>query len=208
MCARTRPSRRTRGFHYMRCSYLLLFVAAVHAQTAPESPDFFETKVRPVLASSCYYCHAATAMGGLRLDSREAMMKGGSRGPALVAGDPEKSLLIQAVRQTDEKLKMPMGGKLKDSEVANLVAWVKAGALCPEAAPSVSPTSASGGYVIPPERKQFWSLVPLAEPKAPPVKDAKWPRTNIDRFVLARLEKDGMKPVRAASRHDLIRRAV
>jgi hypothetical protein len=75
------------------------------------TPDFFETKVRPVLANNCYACHTGSAMGGLRLDSRDAMLKGGGRGAALVPGDPDKSLLITAVRQTDENLKMPQGGK-------------------------------------------------------------------------------------------------
>src|SRR5205085_2944661 len=101
-----------------------------------------------------------------------------------------------------------MGGKLKDSEVEDLVAWVKAGAAWPAAPAAVNPVSKTGDkYVISAERKNFWSLLPLAEPKAPPVKDARWAKTNIDRFVLARLEKESMKPVRAANRHDLIRRA-
>ena len=142
-----------------------------------------------------------------RLDSREAMLKGGSRGSAVVPGEPDKSLLVEAIRQTNEKLKMPMGGKLKDSEIEDLVAWIKAGATWPTA-PAANPVSKNGDkYVIPAERKSFWSLVPLAEPKAPVVKDPKWAKSNIDRFVLARLEKEGMKPMRAASRHDLIRRA-
>jgi mono/diheme cytochrome c family protein len=183
-------------------------VQSVDAQTAAAAPDFFETKVRPVLANNCYSCHAATAMGGLRLDSRDAMMKGASRGPAVVAGDPDKSPLVLAIRQTDEKLKMPMGGKLKDSEIDDLVAWVKAGAVWPAATAAVTAAAKAGDqYVIPPERKKFWSLLPLAEPKPPQVKDARWPKTNIDSFVLARLEKEGLKPVPAASRHDLIRRA-
>ena len=202
----------------MRCSSFLLAITAlvgllmpawqhVDAQTVAASPDFFEMKVRPVLANSCYSCHASTAMGGLRLDSREAMMKGGTRGAAVVPGDPDKSLLVTAVRQSDDKLKMPMGGKLKDSEIEDLVAWVKAGAVWP-AAPAVTSANKTGEkYVIPTERKNFWSLIPLAEPKVPAVKDPRWAKTNIDRFVLARLEKEGLKPVRAASRHDLIRRA-
>src|SRR5579863_10680580 len=79
-------------------------VRALDTPTDPAaSPDFFETKVRPVLADKCYSCHTSTAMGGLRLDSREAMMKGATRGPAVVPGDPDKSVLITAIRQTDEK---------------------------------------------------------------------------------------------------------
>ncbi len=147
-------------------------------------------------------------MGGLRLDSREAMLKGGSRGTALVPGDPDKTLIVTAVRQTDDKLKMPMGGKLKDSEIEDIVAWVKAGAVWP-AAPAGTPTASKPGdkYVITAERKNFWSLLPLSEPKIPAVHDTRWPKSTIDHFVLARLEKESMKPVRLASKHDLLRRA-
>ncbi|MGO9259809.1 MAG: DUF1549 domain-containing protein [Bryobacteraceae bacterium] len=181
------------------------------AQTAAPSPDFFELKVRPVLANNCYSCHAASAMSGLRLDSREGLLKGGSRGAAVAPGDPDNSLLIKAIRQTDGTLTMPQGGKLKDNEIEDLVAWVKGGAVWPASAASADTanTAAKTGdkYVIPPERKKFWSLLPLQQPPPPQVRDARWPKTNIDRFVLARLEKDGMKPVRPANKHDLIRRA-
>jgi hypothetical protein len=197
----------------LRCSSLLavssaaLLLPSLRAQTAASSPDFFEMKIRPVLANSCYGCHASTAMGGLRLDSRDAMLKGGSRGPSIVPGDPDKSLLVTAVRQTDEKLKMPMGGKLKDAEIEDLVAWIRAGATWPSA-PAASPISKTGDeYVIPAERKNFWSLLPLNEPAAPAIKDPRWAKTAIDRYVLARLEKEGLKPVHPATRHDLIRRA-
>jgi hypothetical protein len=100
--------------------------AAVCATLAASSPDFFETKIRPILANNCYSCHTDSKLSGLRVDSSEALLKGGDRGPAIVPGDPDKSLLISAVRQTDPDLKMPMGGKLKDAEVADLAAWVKA----------------------------------------------------------------------------------
>ena len=196
-----------------KCVLGIVFLAAlscyVSAQPAPvASPDFFELKIRPLLATNCYACHTDSALGGLRLDSREAMLKGGSRGPSLVAGDPEKSILIQAVRQTDPKLKMPMGSKLKDSEVADLAAWVKAGAAWPKSAAPLSTSAKVGGkYVIAPERRAFWSLLPLTDPPPPAVKDAKWPKSPIDRFILARLEKDGMKPVHPATKHDLLRRA-
>jgi hypothetical protein len=172
------------------------------------TPDFFETKVRPVLANSCYACHTGSAMGGLRLDSRDAMLKGGGRGAALVPGDPDKSLLITAVRQTDERLKMPQGGKLKEAEVDDLVAWVKAGAVWPAgSAPVTSAASPTGAYVIAPERKKFWSLLPIQDVQPPQVKDAKWAKTTIDRLVLAKLEDNGLKPVHPANKHDLLRRA-
>ena len=100
-----------------------------------------------MLANQCYSCHTDTQLGGLRLDSRDAMLKGGKRGTALVPGDPDKSLLITAVRQTGANLKMPMGGKLNDSEIEDLVAWVKAGAVWPQGGaarlPYRAPTAAS-----------------------------------------------------------------
>src|SRR5580698_5967866 len=160
---------------------LVSFTCNLNAQSTPATaPDYFELKIRPILATNCYSCHTDSALGGLRLDSREAMLKGGSRGPSLVPGDPDKSVLIQAVRQTDPKLKMPMGGKLKDSEIEDLVAWVKAGAVWPSGpATTAAAPSPAGAYVIAPERKQFWSLLPLKDVQPPAVKDAKWPKTGI-----------------------------
>src|SRR6185295_17359971 len=106
--------------------------AAAPATAAPAQD--FETTIRPVLAANCYDCHTEERMGGLRLDSREGLLKGGKSGPAIVPGDPEKSLLIQAVRQTREALKMPKGGRLKPAEIDALTEWVKAGAVWPTSA--------------------------------------------------------------------------
>ncbi len=171
------------------------------------SPEFFENKIRPILANNCYGCHTNSALGGLRLDSLEAMTVGGKRGTSLVPGDAENSLLIKAVKQMDPSLKMPSGGKLKDTDIADLEAWVKAGAVWPKS--SAAPVSASSGgkYTISPERRNFWSLLPLSTPAVPAVKDSKWGKTVLDRFVLARLEKEGLKPVGVANKHDLMRRA-
>ena len=181
---------------------------AGHAQTSTASSDYFELKIRPLLATNCYACHTDSMLGGLRLDSREAMLKGGKRGASIVPGDPEKSMLIQAIRQTDPNLKMPQGAKLKDSEIEALTAWVKAGAVWPvTAAPMTTSAKTGGKYVIAPERRAFWSLQALKESPSPAVKDAKWAKSPIDKFILARLEKEGMKPVRAANKHDLLRRA-
>ena len=167
---------------------LATITSTLSAQTAPAaSADFFESKIRPVLANNCYNCHGNSQLGGLRLDSRDGMLKGGKTGPAIVPGDAEKSLLIRAIQQTGSTLKMPQGGKLKDDEIENIVAWVNAGAFWPASAVTNS-TKGDGKYVIAPERRNFWSLQPLKDPKVPAVKDARWPKTTIDRFVLARLE--------------------
>jgi hypothetical protein len=159
-----------------------------------------------VLANNCYNCHGNSQLGGLRLDSREGMLKGGKSGPAIVPGKSGDSLLVRAIQQTGSTLKMPQGGKLKDDEIANIVAWVDAGASWPASAVT-NTAKGDGKYVIAPERRNFWSLQPLRDPKIPAVKDARWPKTSIDRFVLARLEQQGLKQVKPASKHDLLRRA-
>ncbi|MGH9141057.1 MAG: c-type cytochrome domain-containing protein, partial [Thermoanaerobaculia bacterium] len=112
--------------------------SAAPAASAPQSPEFFESFVRPVLAANCYDCHGDERMAGLRLDSRDGLIKGGRSGPAIVPGDPERSLMIQAVRQTRETLKMPKGGRLTPSEIDALAEWVRAGAPWPAFAPSAS----------------------------------------------------------------------
>ena len=96
--------------------------------------DFFETRVRPVLAKNCFACHTSSNMGGLQLDSREHLLQGGKDGQVVTPGDPDNSLLIQAVRQTNERFKMPPTAKLQSHEIEDLAAWVKAGAVWPETA--------------------------------------------------------------------------
>ncbi|MFN7541332.1 MAG: PSD1 and planctomycete cytochrome C domain-containing protein [Acidobacteriota bacterium] len=188
--------------------FYLFWASGVLLAQSPNTPEFFENKIRPILVKNCYSCHTNTEMGNLRLDSAEAMVKGGARrGPAVVPGDPEKSALIVAVRHADAdpKFRMPMGVKLRDADIDALTAWVKAGAVWPKSIPTVS--KVGGKFVIFPEQKKFWSMLPLRKPDLPAVKDLKWPRTDLDRFVMARLEKQNMKPVRFATRTELIRRA-
>ena len=165
--------------------------------------DYFENRVRPILANHCYMCHTDTATAGLRVDTREALMKGGSTGPAIIPGDPDKSLLIQAVEQTGV-LKMPRGGHLSDDEIKILRDWVKMGAPWPE-----SKVAASSGskFVITPEQRAFWSFKPLQVEAPLQVKNTKWVKTPIDRFILAKLEPLGIEPAPQADKRTLIRRA-
>jgi len=197
---------RTRTVLRSIAAILSMSAAAWSATLGADSAEFFETKIRPVLASNCYSCHSGSKLGGLRVDSREALLQGGKSGAAIVPGDPDKSLLIKAVRQTEAKLKMPMGGKLKDTEVEDLVAWVKAGATWPEAAKAPAAVT-SGEYVIRPEQRAFWSFQPLRKTEPPAIQDTGWAKTNIDRFVLVRLDKEKLKPVKPADKLTLIRRA-
>ncbi|MEO7653021.1 MAG: DUF1549 domain-containing protein, partial [Bryobacteraceae bacterium] len=180
--------------------------AGVLASATPaDKSELFEMRVRPVLAKYCYACHTSSGMGGLQLDNREKLMKGGKSGPAIVPGDPDKSLLVQAVAQTHERLKMPPQGKLADTEIAALRAWVKDGAAWPESV--AASKNASAEYVITPEQRAFWSFQPVRKPEPPTVKDKSWAKSPIDRFILARLESESLKPVAPASKRDLIRRA-
>jgi mono/diheme cytochrome c family protein len=187
---------------------VLSTVQALAAQTVNAgTTEFFENKIRPILANNCFGCHGSSQLGGLRLDTLDGMKKGGKRGPAIVPGDAERSLLIKAILQTDPSLAMPAGGKLKASEIADLEAWVKAGAAWPASTASAVTSSQDDKYVISPERRNFWSFLPLKSPPEAAVKDTRWPKTGIDRFVLAQLERQGIKPAAPAAKHDLLRRA-
>lgn len=186
--------------------YLIAIAAASRLAFGAESAnpqEYFELHVRPVLAARCFACHTDAKSGGLQLDTREHMLAGGRSGPAIKPGDPDNSLLIQAVRQTHPRLKMPPGGKLKNEEIDAIAAWVKAGAVWPVG--SGQPQAAK--YTISQEQRNFWSFRPVVEPAPPKVKDTKWARTDVDRFILAKLEEKGLAPVAAADRRTLIRRA-
>ncbi len=180
-----------------------LMVAAGCALAA-DSGDFFETKVRPVLAAKCFACHTESQMGGLRLDSAEGVRKGGKSGPPVIPGKPEESLLIQAIRHTHARISMPPGGKLKDEEIAAIVEWVKSGAVWP-AGSAGKETSAA--YVITKEQRSFWAFQRVSKPRVPAVKSSARVRSPIDNFVFAKLEAQGLSPARPADRRVLIRRA-
>src|SRR5262245_6754326 len=162
--------------------------------------EFFESKVRPVLANSCYDCHTDSANGGLRVDSREALLKGGKRGPAIVIGKPEESLLIKAVTHSHETLRMPKDApKLSEPEINHLIQWVKDGAHWPAAA------AAKNEYRIKPEHKSFWSFQPVGNPAIPTVKGKTG--NAIDAFLLARLEAANLTFNAPADKRTLLSRA-
>jgi cytochrome c553 len=176
------------------------------ASITPAQERFFEAKIRPILATQCGKCHARTAeklRGGLQLDSREGIRRGGNSGPMIVPGKPDQSLLIHAIRYRDEELQMPPKAKLPDTVIADFEKWVKMGAPDPRVDPSSlaarSPiTSAKGG--------DFWSFRPPKLTPPPEVRGINWPRGDIDRFVLAKLEARGLAPVADAERAKLLRR--
>src|SRR5215204_2228267 len=113
---------------------VLIALVALSASGFADPREEFETKVRPVLAKNCFACHRDTAMGGLRLDSRAAILKGGANGAAVVAGKADDSLLIKAIEHTHDRLKMPPSGKMKPDEIAAIRHWIDSGAYWPEEA--------------------------------------------------------------------------
>ena len=133
-------------------------------------------------------------------------MKGGDAGPAIVPGDPSKSLLIAAVEQSGH-LKMPKGGKLTAAEVETLNTWVKMGATWPAPATNIAAAPVRAGDTLTAEQRAFWSFQPIRMPAEPQVRDARWARSPIDKFVFAQLEAEGLSPAAPADRHTLIRRA-
>jgi mono/diheme cytochrome c family protein len=182
---------------------IVLAVSAPAGSSAGD--DYFENKIRPLLINNCMKCHGSLATSGLRVDSRESLLKGGDSGlAAIVPGSPEKSFLIQAVQQTGP-IKMPKGGKLATEDVQNLVEWVRMGAPWPKSKQLVATSTSQ--FKISPEQRSFWSFQPLKADSVPAVKNTHWAKTSIDKFVLAKLESQGIQPAPVADRRTLIRRA-
>jgi cytochrome c553 len=190
--------------------FLLALLCPIVRAEEPSAADleFFEKKVRPVLHTHCYSCHAdGKQKGGLSLATREGLLKGGDSGPVVSPGQPEKSLLIEAIRQQSE-LKMPPKGKLSDTEIADLTAWVKRGVPWTAAVVSGGDTGIrTDGAVITAEERAFWSFQPISDPTPPAVKNDMWPKKPLDRFILAKLEEKGLRPVGPAGKRALLRRA-
>ena len=156
-----------------------------------EGQRFYIEKIRPILSQKCYKCHTDQPNSRFRVDSREAILEGGKRGPAIVPGDPDHSLLIQAVRQTGE-LKMPKDGRLEEQEIADLVAWVKMGAPWPADGATTARGKVHGR--ITDEDRAFWCFQPVRPQAVPGGDDPGWARNPIDRFVLQKLHAAGFTP--------------
>ena len=185
-----------------------LLAACLPADPSPEQLEFFEKRIRPLLSDTCYKCHSEKAeklKGGLMLDSREAMLKGGDTGPALVPGNPEKSLLIEAIHWTNSDLQMPPKKRLPAAQVADLEAWVKAGAPWPQEARTQKVPKVV--FNLDKRKADHWCWKPVANPQPPAVKHPVWLRGTVDQFILAKLEEKGLVPAPDADRVTLIRRA-
>jgi hypothetical protein len=189
----------------------LAFVRAAATPVTDAGIEFFESKIRPLLTEECYRCHSRGAekiRGGLLLDTQEGMLKGGDSGPAIVPGNPGKSLLIKAVRYTDDALQMPpKNRKLSAVQIAALEEWVRMGAPDPrrrslsvshEAAAAMSGESVS--------KTQHWAFRPVHMPELPTVRNEAWVQSPLDRFILARQEAVGLEPSPPADKRTLVRR--
>lgn len=171
-----------------------------------EDLEFFEKRVRPLLAEKCLECHGGDeTSGGLSLDARDHWLAGGDSGPAIVPGAPEKSLLIEAIGYKNRDLQMPPKAPLSESEITVLSEWIARGAPDPRRATPAAAAPVTGMSLD--EGRNFWSFLPVANPPVPQVKDTAWVQTPIDAFILAELEAHGLAPAPAADRRTLLRRA-
>jgi hypothetical protein len=186
-------------------SLLLSFSGMVTMEAESERDfEFFESRIRPLLADRCMDCHGEKKKkGGLRLDSRAAWQKGGESGAVIVPGDPEASLLIKAVRYADKDLQMPPKRQLTAEEVAALEHWVKIGA--PDPRDGSLPVARKGVDFA--EGRKQWAFQPVGNPQPPKLAHDPWSRTELDRFIFARLQQAGLQPGAQADRRTLIRRA-
>ena len=169
---------------------------------------FYESKVRPLLIAQCGKCHGAEKQEGqLRLDTPEGLARGGMSGPVVVAGQPERSLLISAVGYKDEALQMPPDGKLPTTQIADLVEWVKQGAAFPGSDNTAAPKPLKAVDTKQIELgRGFWAFQPPMTPPLPEVRRRDWARGPVDLLILAPLEARGISPVAGAGRTDLLRR--
>lgn len=187
---------------------IVIGVPFAAAPAADEGFEFFEKKIRPVLVEHCQECHATGAKkigGGLLVDHREGIRKGGDSGKAVEPGKPDESLLIEAIRYTDESLKMPPKGKLPAAVIADFEAWVKLGAPDPRDTPGQSASAESWEETLR-HRTNWWSLQPVRKPMVPQPNNDAWSQHPVDRFLLVRLEDQGLTPSEPADLPTLARR--
>ena len=185
----------------MKYQWPFLLLVVLLASPRLRADEFFESRVRPLLVERCYECHQRQAEGGLRLDSRAAILRGGQSGPALVVGNPGKSLMIQAVRREHDEVAMPPDESLTDDEVSILERWVQEGARWPAATPSVAPDP----HGITAAERSFWSFQPITK-TTPPELTGPWGKHPVDAFVASAHQAHRLTPADAAPPRTLLRR--
>ena len=183
------------------------FTATAEEPLLPQQLEFFEKKIRPVLATQCYSCHSAAEgknKGGLTLDTRDALRKGGDSGEVIIPGDPKNSLLIKAMHwDPKEGLEMPPKTKLDEGTVADFEAWILMGAPDPRTGKAAAIKKV---FWTQEQADNHWAYQPIAQPVPPTVK-GDWARTPVDQFIRAKHEAAGLDPAQPADKRTLIRRA-
>ncbi|MFN0021668.1 MAG: DUF1553 domain-containing protein [Pirellulaceae bacterium] len=183
-----------------------LFNGVVAAEVDKAGDEFFERKIRPLLAANCFSCHGKEKKGGLSLESRAGMLAGGDGGTVVALGKPDDSRLLKAVKYADEELQMPPSAKLGEQDIALLKEWIERGAPWPETKGTAAGFIRTSGAVTA-EDRQFWSFQPVKPQQQPIVKDATWLRQPLDSFVFAALEAEKLQPAKEADKRTLLRRA-
>lgn len=190
----------------MTLGMLVLSTAQPLPGTEPDAADlqFFESRIRPILHQHCFECHSAESdpvHGGLLLDSADDLARGGDSGTLVSNRQSGAGLLLDAIHYRGD-IQMPPEGKLSDRDIALLTEWARRGLPAPKRSQPLPPATP----VSPEQGRDFWSFQPLQKVSPPSVGSSDWPQNNIDRFVLSRLQQDGLQPSPPASKRVLVRR--
>ncbi len=197
-----------RGFIPELGLLLLLIIGTATQADDHAKREFFEAKIRPVLVKQCYACHSADAAkagklkGGLQLDTRDGVVKGGESGAIVVSGKPAESLLIRSLRHIGDAPEMPPNEKLPETVIADFEEWIRLG--LPDTRDGLVVAVKRGMSLE--EGRRWWSMIPPRRSDPPAVKNGGWPRGDVDKYVLAKLEENQLVPVGDADRATLIRR--
>ena len=187
------------------CLSVALQIPSLLSGSDDDGIEFFEKRIRPVLVKQCYSCHGPEVrdpFGELRVDSRDSLLRGGARGPAVIPGRADSSLLFQAISYQRKELQMPPTGRLSDAELEDFQHWIEIGAPDPR-----EDQRGSAGQKIDLEKgRRFWCFRPVQDHDLPEVKDEEWVRSPLDHFILARLESGAMAPAHEAEKGDWLRR--
>src|SRR5438046_2001266 len=195
----------------MESGKIIAFLASLSVSAAPfasEQIEFFKKQVRPILAERCYKCHSAQSeklKGGLYLDSREGLLKGGDDGPVFTPGDPGQSKLIEAINYENPQLQMPPKGKLPEEQIQTLTAWIKIGAPWPSENVQKAPAQ-TAAFDLEKRRREHWAWQPIKAGRIPSVRKKAWRSTPTDSFILSKLEKENLSPSPPADPRTLLRR--
>lgn len=182
---------------------MLLGSFGLQAAPSPDQIDFFEKKIRPVLVEHCYKCHSQTegkSRGGLTVDTKQGVLQGGDTGPSVDGNDPNKSLLIKAMRYESDDLEMPPKQKLPANVISDFEQWVRMGAPDPRDGPVVTKSPSEVA-------KDHWGFRPISNPAVPAASKPSWEKTPIDRFITRKMTEKGIEPSEMADKRTMVRRA-